>query len=115
VSNKPPPQPERPTRIVLSQASIPNSDAHPSVTLIVAGIIGGIALALALALLVAIWKIVSRAVDDGLNWVIHGFGNEAAARHIEEKWRRRTGNRSDSRGIHSRHDGSTISLPRPLM
>ena len=55
--------------------------------LLIAAVVGGILLAIALA--VGIWKIVSRAVDNGLDWLIHTFGNEQAAKRIEHKWRSR--------------------------
>jgi hypothetical protein len=32
-------------------------------------------------------KIVSAAVETGLDWPIHTFGNESAAREVREKWR----------------------------
>jgi hypothetical protein len=57
------------------------------VELLIAAVVGGILLAIALA--AGIWKIVSRAVDNGLDWLIHTFGNEQAAKTIEEKWRSR--------------------------
>ena len=43
---------------------------------------------LAAALWVALWQVVSRAVDNLLDWLIHTFGNPEAAKRIEEKWRR---------------------------
>ena len=55
--------------------------------LLIAAIIGGALLAA--ALMIVIWKVVSGAVDNGLDWLIHNFGNEQAARRIEEKWRSR--------------------------
>jgi hypothetical protein len=57
------------------------------VELLVVAVLGGVALAIVLAL--GIWQIVSRAVDNGLDWLIHTFGNEQAARRIEQKWRER--------------------------
>lgn len=51
------------------------------------GAIAGVLLAIALA--TVIWKVVSAAVENGLDWLIHTFGNERAARKVEEKWRRR--------------------------
>jgi hypothetical protein len=56
------------------------------VELLLIAVFGGVLLGL--VLLNLIWRIVSRAVDNGLDWVIHNFGNEQAARRIEEKWRR---------------------------
>lgn len=44
--------------------------------------------ALAVVVMVVIWRVVSRAVDNGLDWLIHTFGNDRAASRIEEKWRR---------------------------
>lgn len=55
--------------------------------LLIAAVIGGILLAL--VLLKLIWTVVSAAVDNGLDWLIHTFGNERAAREIEDKWRTR--------------------------
>jgi hypothetical protein len=72
--------------------------SHPGATVIagrnegavveplIVAVIGGVALAIVLA--AGIWKIVSRAVDNGLDWLIHTFGNEQAAKRIEQKWRR---------------------------
>jgi hypothetical protein len=57
------------------------------VELLITAVIGGVLLAG--ALMVVIWKVVSGAVDNGLDWLIHKFGNERAAREVEEKWRRR--------------------------
>jgi len=51
------------------------------VELIIAGIIGGILLALALAKL--IYEVVSHAVDNLLDWVIHTFGNAEAVEKRE--------------------------------
>jgi hypothetical protein len=36
-------------------------------------------------------KIVSAAVENGLDWLIHTFGNESAAREVKEKWREKEG------------------------
>jgi saccharopine dehydrogenase-like NADP-dependent oxidoreductase len=36
-------------------------------------------------------KIVSAAVETGLDWLIHTFGNESAAREVKEKWREKGG------------------------
>jgi hypothetical protein len=36
-------------------------------------------------------KIVSAAVETGLDWLIHTFGNESAAREVREKWREKGG------------------------
>ena len=55
--------------------------------LLIGAVVAGVLLAAALWLLV--WRVVSRAVDNGLDWLIHNFGNEEAARRVEEKWRRR--------------------------
>jgi hypothetical protein len=57
------------------------------VELVIAAVIGGVLLAA--ALMVAIWNVVSGAVENGLDWLIHTFGNERAAPQVEEKWRRR--------------------------
>jgi hypothetical protein len=56
------------------------------VELLIIAVAGGVLFGL--VLLSLIWKIVSRAVDNGLDWMIHNFGNEQAARRIEEKRRR---------------------------
>lgn len=53
--------------------------------LIIVGVIGGVLLAVVLWKL--IWMVVSGAVDNGVDWLIHTFGNETAARKVEEKWR----------------------------
>ena len=42
-----------------------------TVELLVVAVLGGVALAIVLAL--GIWQIVSRAVDNGLDWLIHTF------------------------------------------
>ncbi len=55
--------------------------------LLIAAVIGGILLAIFLMKL--IWIVVSGAVDNGLDWLIHTFGNKRAAEDIEEKWRGR--------------------------
>ena len=55
--------------------------------LLIAALVGGILLAG--AVMVVIWKVVSGAVGNGLDWLIHTFGNERAAREVEEKWRTR--------------------------
>lgn len=55
--------------------------------LVIAAVIGGVILAL--LLLKLIWTVVSAAVDNGLDWLIHTFGNDRAAREVEEKWRTR--------------------------
>jgi ribose/xylose/arabinose/galactoside ABC-type transport system permease subunit len=57
------------------------------VELLIAAVIGGVLLAG--GLMVVIWKVVSGAVENGLDWLIHNFGNERAAREVEEKWRTR--------------------------
>ena len=51
--------------------------------LLIAAVVGGVALASVLMLV--IWKVVSSAVDNGLDWLIHTFGNERAARAVEER------------------------------
>lgn len=53
--------------------------------LLIAAVIGGVLLA-ALVLRV-IWVVVSRAVDNGVDWLVFNFGNERAAKRVEEKWR----------------------------
>ena len=55
--------------------------------LIFAALAGGVLLAV--AVITVAWKVFSRAFDNGLDWLIHTFGNEQAARKIEEKWRSR--------------------------
>ncbi|MGH2817694.1 MAG: hypothetical protein ACRDJS_04450 [Actinomycetota bacterium] len=44
---------------------------EPLIIAVFAGVLFG------LVLLSLIWKIVSRAVDSGLDWLIHTFGNES--------------------------------------
>ena len=61
--------------------------------LLIAGVIGGVLLAVVLWKL--IWSIVSPAVDNGTDWLIHTFGNERAAKEVEEKWRSRDRARKD--------------------
>lgn len=53
--------------------------------LLIAAVAGGVILALGLARV--IWVVVSRAVDNGLDWLVFNFGNEGAAKRVEEKWR----------------------------
>lgn len=48
----------------------------------IAAAVGGVLLAV--VLMTVIWKIVSPAVDNGLNWLIHTFGNERSAKEGEE-------------------------------
>lgn len=55
--------------------------------LLIAAVVGGVILALGLARV--IWVVVSRAVDNGLDWLVINFGNESAAKRVEEKWRSR--------------------------
>ena len=55
--------------------------------LIIAGAIAG--LVLAVALFKVIWVVVSAAVDNLLDWAILHFGNERAAKEVEEKLRRK--------------------------
>jgi hypothetical protein len=43
-------------------------------------------------------KIVSAAVETGLDWLIHTFGNESAAREVKEKWRERRASDAHVRG-----------------
>jgi hypothetical protein len=52
---------------------------------LVAAVIGGVVFAV--LLMAVVWRIVSLAVDNGLDWLIHTFGNERAAKRVEEKWR----------------------------
>ena len=59
--------------------------------LLIAAAVAGVLLAAALWLV--LWRVVSRAVDNGLDWLIHNFGNEDAAKRVEEKWRRQQGDR----------------------
>jgi hypothetical protein len=59
------------------------------VELLIAAVIGGFALAV--VLMTVIWKVVSRAVDNGLDWLIYTFGKEQAAREVEEKWQEKEG------------------------
>ena len=55
--------------------------------LLIVAVIGGVFLAA--VLMTVIWKIVSPATENLLDWLIHTFGNERAAREVEEKWKRR--------------------------
>ena len=55
--------------------------------LLIAGTIAGILLALALARVV--WIIVGQAVDNLFDWTILHFGNESAARQVEEESRQK--------------------------
>lgn len=55
--------------------------------LVIAAVLGGVLLAA--GLFVVIWKVASAAVDNLLDWVILHFGNERAARAVEEKVRRK--------------------------
>jgi hypothetical protein len=52
--------------------------------LLIAAVWGGVVLAI--VMLKVIWSVGSRAVDNGLDWLILTFGNERAAREVEEKW-----------------------------
>ena len=52
---------------------------------LIAAVIGGVVLAI--AVMTVLWKVFSKAFDNGLDWLIHTFGNEQAAKKIEEKWR----------------------------
>jgi hypothetical protein len=45
-----------------------------NVELLIAAVVGGVLLTV--ALMTVLWKIVSAAVDNGLDWLIHTFGNE---------------------------------------
>jgi hypothetical protein len=36
-------------------------------------------------------RIVSAALETGLDWLIHSFGNESAACGVKEKWREKGG------------------------
>lgn len=55
---------------------------------LLAGAIAGVLLAI--ALFKVIWILVSSATDNLLDWLIHTFGNERAAREVEEKWKQRS-------------------------
>ena len=55
--------------------------------LLIGAMVAGILLAAALWMV--LWRIVSSAVDNGLDWLIHTFGNERAAKEVEDKWRKR--------------------------
>jgi fatty acid desaturase len=54
---------------------------------LIVAVIGGVLLAFILMKL--IWIVVSGAVDNGVDWLIHTFGNESARAEVEEKWRER--------------------------
>lgn len=56
--------------------------------LLIVAVVGGVLLAL--GMMAVIWKVVSRAVENGLDWLIHTFGNERAALEVEEKWKQRS-------------------------
>jgi hypothetical protein len=45
----------------------------------------------AAALMTSYGKIVSAAVENGLDCLIHTFGNKSAAREVKEKWREKEG------------------------
>ncbi len=60
--------------------------------LLIIAVIGGVVLAA--VLMTVIWKIVSPATDNLLDWLIHTFGNERAAKQIEHRWRARGRERS---------------------
>lgn len=51
--------------------------------LVIGAVVAGFLFALFLAFL--IWKVVSRAVDNGVDWLIQTFGNERASREVEER------------------------------
>ncbi len=55
--------------------------------LLIIAVLGGITLPI--VLMVVIWKIVSPATENLLDWLIHTFGNERASKEIEAKWRDR--------------------------
>lgn len=55
--------------------------------LLIAAVVGGVILALGLARV--IWVVVSRTVDNGLDWLVVNFGNDRAAKGVEEKRRSR--------------------------
>lgn len=57
--------------------------------LLLAAVIGGVLLAI--VLMKIIWTVLSRAVENSLDWLIHSFGNEQAAKKVEEKWKQRGG------------------------
>ena len=50
-------------------------------------IVAGVVAVVIVALLSVMWKVFSKAFDNGFEWLIHTFGNEQAAKKIEEKWR----------------------------
>jgi hypothetical protein len=43
--------------------------------------------------------IASAAVETGLDWLIHTFGNESAAREVKEKWREKGGLMMPTSGV----------------
>ena len=55
---------------------------------VIAGIVGGVVLAA--ALLTVVWKVVSAAVDNGLDWLIETFGNEDAREDLERRRQERS-------------------------
>lgn len=55
------------------------------IVIVLIAVVGGAVLALTLFSI--LWKIVAPAVENLLDWLIHTFGNENAAREVEEKWR----------------------------
>lgn len=55
--------------------------------LLIAAALGGVLLTFVLFKL--IWRIVSSAVDNGVDWLIHSFGNESARAEVEKRWSQR--------------------------
>lgn len=53
--------------------------------LVIVAVVGGVVLKL--GLFAIIWKVVSAAVDNLLDWAILHFSNERAANEVEEKLR----------------------------
>lgn len=51
--------------------------------LLIVAVIGGVFLAG--VVMTVIWHVVSPATENLLDWLIHTFGNERAAREVEEK------------------------------
>jgi hypothetical protein len=52
--------------------------------LLIAAVVAGIVFA------VAIMVVIYRAVGAAFDWLIYTFGNERAAREVEERWRSKT-------------------------
>lgn len=54
---------------------------------LIIAVIGG--LFLAIIIISVLWVVISRAVDNGVGWLISNFGNEQAVKRQEKERRRR--------------------------